>query len=111
MDLFMLRHGIASGRSVSSTAHDADRPLTKKGAKRARIIAERLKDLDISFDVILSSPFKRAKETANIVVGVFKHKDRLNISPHLKVGGSKIALIKEINTRYGSHFGSPIGNE
>lgn len=96
MDLYLLRHAIAFERGREWTGRDADRPLTKKGAKKMRRIAEVMKDLNLSFDVILSSPFRRAKETAEIVADAFDCANRMKFSSHLKVGGSPAALVKEI---------------
>ena len=101
MDLYLLRHAIASERGRGWTGHDADRPLTKKGAKKMRRIAEAMKDLNLSFDLILSSPFRRAKETAEIVAEVFYCSDSLRYSSLLKAGGSPAALVKEIIAHHG----------
>jgi len=103
MDLYILRHAIAAEREVPASGPDSARPLTRKGAKKMRRIASALKKLDISFDVILSSPFRRAKETAEIVAEVFKCDDILKFSAHLKVGGDQSALVKEINTHYSKY--------
>jgi phosphohistidine phosphatase len=101
MDLYLLRHAIAFERGIEWTGHDAARPLTKKGAKKMRSIARAMKDLDLSFDLILSSPFRRAKETAEIVADEFNSAKRLKFSSHLKVGGSPAALVKEIVAHHG----------
>jgi len=101
MDLYLLRHAIAFERGKEWPGHDADRPLTKEGAKKMRRIAKAMRDLDLSFDLILSSPFRRAKETAEIVAGSFDCANRLKFSSHLKVGGSPVALMKEIIAHHG----------
>lgn len=102
MELYLLRHGIAAERSPRWAGHDADRPLTKKGARKVIRVAEAMKGMDLSFDLILSSPFKRARETAEIVADLFDCGDRLKYSAHLKVGGSPGLLIREIKTHYPS---------
>ena len=65
-----------------------------------KLIARELKRLKLNFDVILSSPFIRARETAEIVAKEFHCEDILKFSSHLKVGGDPAALIHEINTGY-----------
>lgn len=100
MDLFILRHAIAEEKETY-TGPDSERPLTEKGAKKMRRIAGSLRKMEISFDVVLSSPFRRAKETAEIVVNEFHCETALKFSAHLKVGGNPAALIDEINKSYG----------
>jgi phosphohistidine phosphatase len=102
VNLYLLRHGIAAERGPRWAGRDADRPLTTKGARKVRRIAEAMKEMDLSFDLILSSPFRRAKETAEIVADLFDCGDRLKFSAHLKVGGRPSSLIHEITTRYPS---------
>jgi len=101
MDLYLLRHAIAEERGPLWSGHDADRPLTKKGAKKMRRIAAIMKESGLSFDLILSSPLRRARETAEIVADLFECRDRLKFTSHLKVGGSPAALVREINAKYG----------
>lgn len=103
MDIYLLRHAIAVERGSSRIGDDADRPLTGKGAKKMRRIAKIMKARGLSFDLILSSPHRRARETAEIVARVFGSRDRLTFSPHLKVGGNPAALVKELH----AHDGNP----
>ncbi len=99
MDLYLLRHGIAERRG-STVRNDSDRPLTRKGAKKIRDIAKSMRDLGLSFDLILSSPFRRAQETAEIVAGVLHSRRRVKFSGHLKVGGSPAALVNDIASNH-----------
>ena len=64
MELYLIRHGIAVERGVY--AQDCDRPLTDKGRDRTRRVAQRLEQLGLHFDLILTSPFLRASQTADI---------------------------------------------
>ena len=63
MELFVLRHGEAGKRSASGSK-DFARPLTVTGQKEVADIAASLKDLGIKFDLIITSPLKRAHQTA-----------------------------------------------
>ena len=67
MNLYFMRHGIALPADNPSVANDADRPLTQKGIKRLRKAARGVRRLKISFDVILTSPAVRARQTADIL--------------------------------------------
>lgn len=67
MNLYLLRHGIAIPGDEPGIESDHERPLTSKGAKRMRKAAKGLRRLSIEFDAILSSPLRRARQTADIV--------------------------------------------
>jgi len=100
-----MRHGIAVARSAGRRHRDADRRLTARGAEKVRRIAKALKRRNVSFDVILSSPFRRAKETADVVASVFKCRDRIALSLNLRVGGDPEAFVREMHSRYGRLHG------
>jgi phosphohistidine phosphatase len=65
--LYILRHGIAVNRGDPQYPLDSDRPLTIKGMRRMRQIANGMRRMRVAFDAILSSPYKRALETAFVV--------------------------------------------
>jgi phosphohistidine phosphatase len=65
--LYVLRHGIAVNRGDPAYPLDSDRPLTDKGIKRMRRIADGMRRIRVEFDLILSSPYRRALETAFVV--------------------------------------------
>lgn len=62
-----LRHGESLGNAQSRWQGQSDYPLTDKGRAQARALAERWKAENAQFDLILSSPLGRAKETAEII--------------------------------------------
>ena len=65
MEIYLIRHGIAAERGTY--ADDEQRPLTEKGFERSTEVAERLQDLGLKFDSILTSPLVRASQTAKIL--------------------------------------------
>ena len=65
MELYFIRHGIAEDRSKYE--QDCDRPLTDKGVKKTTKVAQRLINLGLKFNIVLTSPFLRAKQTAEIL--------------------------------------------
>jgi phosphohistidine phosphatase len=97
MNLYLLRHGIAVDPSVPGFARDAERPLTPKGRRRLRQTVEAMDVLKISFDVILSSPYVRAAETAEIVAKALKRRKQLKLSGELTPGGNPKSLIQQLN--------------
>ncbi len=68
MRLYFLRHGIADWPDWDP-ARDHERPLTKDGVKKMKEQARALADLGVKIDAILSSPYTRAYQTADIVAG------------------------------------------
>jgi phosphohistidine phosphatase len=93
MDLYLIRHAIA----VDEFEDDSQRPLTDKGRKKMRQIAKGLRALGVEFDLILSSPYARARETAEILAEVFKMKSEIKFSDHLVPAGDLNLLISELN--------------
>jgi phosphohistidine phosphatase len=94
MNLYILRHAIAELRDHDKYPDDSKRPLTDKGAKKMRRIAEGMKALDIKFDAILASSYERARHTAEIVAEEFGAK--VIFAKHLEsFNGEK--LVAEIN--------------
>ncbi|MGE5217550.1 MAG: phosphohistidine phosphatase SixA [Chloroflexota bacterium] len=72
MNLYFMRHGIALDRDDPSVGHDRERPLSQKGVKRMRKISRGLRQLDIPFDAVLTSPLLRARQTAEIVTATLE---------------------------------------
>src|SRR6188768_3650673 len=94
MNLFILRHGIAVERDPVSFPDDSRRPLTLKGEDRLKTICEAMKALELSFDHVLSSPFRRASQTAEIVAAALGLKKALEFRDELTPEGDPKALIK-----------------
>jgi broad specificity phosphatase PhoE len=67
-----LRHGESVGNAESRWQGQSEFPLNDKGRAQAEALAERwLKD-ETKFDLIISSPLARARETAEIVGSALK---------------------------------------
>jgi phosphohistidine phosphatase len=66
MNIYILRHASAGTRRANP-ALDAKRGLDKEGKDQCLLIARFLNTLDIQFDLIASSPLKRALQTASLV--------------------------------------------
>jgi phosphohistidine phosphatase len=67
MMLYLIRHAIAEDTAASG--RDSDRALTADGKVKMRRAAEGLRALDVQLDQLLTSPYRRAVETAEIVAG------------------------------------------
>lgn len=68
MQLYFLRHGLADWPDWDPT-RDHLRPLTTEGLKKMKAEAKTMARLELGFDAILSSPYTRAMQTADIVAG------------------------------------------
>ena len=66
--LFLIRHAIAEEATPTTT--DAERALTAEGRKRMKEIARGLAAIEAVPEIILTSPLRRARETAEIVQAV-----------------------------------------
>jgi phosphohistidine phosphatase len=75
MELYLLRHGIAEDRA--STGRDADRALTEDGKRKLHKVLRRAKKAGVQPVLILSSPLKRALETAAIAAEELEYKSEI----------------------------------
>ena len=96
MKLYLLRHGDAADPLDPRYSTDELRPLTAKGIKRTRQLANGLRQMEISFDVILSSPLVRAKQTAEIVARSLKLEKQLRFTNHLAPNGAYVDVIAQV---------------
>jgi phosphohistidine phosphatase len=83
-EIYMIRHGLAGEQGTYD--NDNERPLTDEGHRKTKQVAMRLDALELQFDLILTSPLIRAKQTAEILqmMGLSKH---LEESPFLAPNG------------------------
>jgi phosphohistidine phosphatase len=65
MQLFIVRHAIAEEAEPGQA--DTDRELTKEGKKKLKQVVEGLRELEITFSRVLTSPWLRAVETAKLL--------------------------------------------
>lgn len=94
MNIYLLRHGIATERSKTGPLKDEDRPLTPDGRRKVRCVAQAMKSLGLSFDAILTSPLLRARQTAAIVARLLGARRRPRTTPALSPHGAAADLIK-----------------
>jgi phosphohistidine phosphatase len=97
MELFLLRHAEA-GKRLPARAKDADRPLTEEGKEELKLVARAIKNLNVKPDLIVSSPLKRAKETAEITARTIGGKPRTELWDELKPEGSREAFLKRLSS-------------
>jgi phosphohistidine phosphatase len=111
MNLYIIRHAIAVDEGIAHYESDSERPITDKGRKKMRQIAKGLRNLGVEFDLILSSPYIRARETAEILAAVFKMKKKIGFSDNLIPLANPELLLGEINENYSVDSMAVVGHE
>lgn len=99
MNLYLLRHGIATDPGMPGVGKDAERPLTSEGEHKLRKSVGAFRELDLCFDLILSSPYLRARRTAEIVAEALRARKQLEFSDTLAPSGSAKKLIDVLKHR------------
>src|SRR5881227_1036104 len=82
MILYFLRHASA-GEHVANPKKDEKRALDKEGIEQCGYIGRALTALDVQVDTIISSPLKRATQTASLVGNELGHEGKLVLDPAL----------------------------
>src|SRR5258706_5549461 len=71
MDIYLIRHGDTVDLATWHDQDDAQRPLTTDGIARLKRQAETLAKWKLPIDTLVSSPFVRARQTADIMAEAF----------------------------------------
>lgn len=95
VELYLIRHGVAAERGVA-WPDDAKRPLTDQGVRRLRTIAEGLVEIGVGFDVMLTSPLVRARQTAEIIASGLESHPPIVIVEALSPGGTYASVVDEL---------------
>jgi len=95
VELYLLRHGEA-GKRLPATAKDQDRALTAVGRDEIQRTGESLAKDGFEFDVVATSPLKRARETAMIVNKALKRRTGVEEWTELSPEGSRVALYRRL---------------
>lgn len=101
MNLYILRHAIAEETSASGL--DQDRVLTGEGVARTRAAGRVLHPLGVELDLILSSPYARAWQTAEIIAKQAGYEKQLRPCPALACGASPALIIGELQKAARQH--------
>jgi phosphohistidine phosphatase len=87
MVIYFLRHASAGQRKFKGV-RDERRPLDEEGIDQCRFVGRVLSTLDVHIDAILSSPLKRATQTASLVANELGHEEKIELSPALRPDAS-----------------------
>jgi phosphohistidine phosphatase len=94
-ELYLIRHGIAEERG-DAWPDDAKRPLTEDGTARMRKAARGLVKIGVRLDAVLTSPFVRTRQTAEIVATAFHERPPIVAVESLAPGGSVQNVLSDL---------------
>jgi phosphohistidine phosphatase len=97
MEIYLLRHGIAEDGHPG--LKDADRALTPEGRKKLERVLARAHAADVKPGLILSSPLRRAIETAEIAAKSLAYKGKIVHTQALVPGAPPSQLWEELRAR------------
>lgn len=99
MHVYLLRHGIAEDESAGVS--DADRALTLDGKRKLRHVLKSVAESGAKPSLILSSPFKRALQTAEVASSVLGYAGQVLRTKVLLPSGSPEQVWEEIRVHKG----------
>lgn len=95
LELYLIRHGEAAERG-KEYPDDSKRPLTPQGIARLKKEAHALNELGVSFDMVISSPLVRTRQTADTIAEGLKGKPAVTTSDALAPAGTSASVIQEL---------------
>ncbi|MGC2421932.1 MAG: phosphohistidine phosphatase SixA [Candidatus Acidiferrales bacterium] len=97
MILYIVRHGIAVDRNDPKSPAEPERPLTAAGVQKTRAAALGLRALDVKPDAVITSPYVRAAQTAEIFAEALGFPpEKIRVSETLKPTANPAETLKEI---------------
>src|ERR1700682_1791272 len=97
MDLYIVRHGIAIDREDPKSPPEAERYLTEEGIEKTNQVAKGVAALGVSADLLVSSPYVRAMQTAEIFAAALEYpKQKIRQSEALLPGAEPSAFFREL---------------
>lgn len=107
--LYVMRHGVAE--EPRRGLADADRALTQEGVEKTSRAAEGLRALDVRPDAILSSPLRRALETARLAAAVLTPDRDVAVRPVLAGGVAAADIAAGLHPPRGAHQVLLVGHQ
>jgi phosphohistidine phosphatase len=95
LELYLIRHGLAAERG-EAYPDDSRRPLTARGVAKLRDEAKGLDALEVTFDLIITSPLVRTRQTADVISESLQGKPAVVTSDALAPAGTPAAVIQEV---------------
>lgn len=87
MNIYILRHASAGTRRANPLL-DVKRPLDKEGKQQCILVGSYLNALNVQFDLVASSPLKRALQTASLVGTETGYDTKIQVTEALAPGAT-----------------------
>ncbi len=98
MQLYIVRHGIAIDREDPQCPPDPERYLTEDGIEKTKQVAKGVGQISDVPDLMLSSPYVRALQTAEIFAKALDFpKDKISKTDFLLPGAEPMQLFRELS--------------
>ena len=110
--MLLVRHAIAEERQdfAKTEKPDSERPLTREGREKMRRVARAAAAIVPDLDVIASSPFKRAMQTARILAAAYTDVEIVRVKS-IEPGGDHDATIAWLQERSNLRCVAVVGHE
>jgi phosphohistidine phosphatase len=95
IELYLVRHAIAAERG-DQFPDDSKRPLTDEGAERFRRVVQGLAALDVVIDLILTSPFVRTRQTAELLSAGLANRPSVQSLESLAPGHAPTTVLEDL---------------
>lgn len=105
IELFLIRHAVAAERGPDHP-DDTTRPLTAEGIERFRRAVTGLRALGVGIDLVLSSPYTRARETAELLAAGLRPKPRVVLVEALAPGHRPAHVAAAVEQHVGAGRGT-----
>lgn len=100
MELYVLRHAIALSAAEAGVYQDAERPLSDEGREKMKRIAAAMGRVGVEVDMVLSSPYLRARDTAIIAHDAMPKETCLEFTNALASGQDGKHILTELKERF-----------
>ncbi|MGE3842901.1 MAG: phosphohistidine phosphatase SixA [Vicinamibacterales bacterium] len=107
--VYLVRHGLADAKG-SAYPDDSKRPLTQEGKDRLHEVGRGLVALGVTVESVLTSPFVRARQTAEILAASWPKAPGVTDLSALAVGGAIADVCAALATRGGSQHLALVGH-
>lgn len=97
MQLYIVRHGIAIDREDPKCPAEAERYLTEEGVQKTKQVAKGVAALGVTADLLITSPYVRAVQTAEIFADALDYpRQRIRRNELLLPGSEPTLLFREL---------------
>ena len=97
MQLYVVRHGIAIDREDPKSPPEPERYLTEEGIDKTKQVAKAMSALQVGADLLISSPYVRAMQTAEIFANALDYpKPKIRQTDALLPGAEPSLFFREL---------------